>query len=442
MKQPLFRLIAAIALILGAQSGQGATDYLREIAQLYNSGRAEAAYNLAGQHLLEAEGDPTFDFYYGLAAIDSGHLSQGVFALERMLLSQPANQRVRLELARGYFLLEQYDRARKEFRKVLDTQPPEKVRANIQQFLDLIRLRESRYRTTAGYYVELSTGYDSNVNSAPSIAGFDSPVFGPGVLDNSAVSQEDGYAGFEVGANIIHPLKPGLALFGNLSFSRRAHEEATEFDTRIFNTQGGISLLQGPDRYRLSLQWQKYHVGHRRYRDLLGISGEWQHNLDERTRLTSFLQYTETNFTQNELQGADQAMGGLGIMRSFPLCWQPLFFATLYLGEDRARVDSWAARAIVDRDIYGLSAGTQLTLTPKLSLTLSAQLQESRYDEEDRFFLLQREEEMRKLSLQSTWLLRPHWSLGAKAAYTENQSNISINRYHRTEAGVTLRYEY
>lgn len=442
MKQPIYRLIAAIMLILGAQSGHGASDYLREITRLYESGQAQAAYALANQHLLEAEGDPAFDFYYGLAAIDSGFLSQGVFALERVLLLQPENQRVRLELARGYFLLEQYDRARKEFHKVLDTQPPENVKANIQQFLDTIRLRESRYRTTAGYYLELSTGYDTNVNSAPSIAGFESPVFGQGVLDSSAVSQEDSYAGFEVGANVVHPLKPGLSLFGNLSFSRRAHDEASEFDTRIFNTQGGVSLLQGSNRYRASLQWQKYHVGHRRYRDLLGISGEWQHTLDERTRLTSFLQYTETNFTQNEFQGADQAMGGLGIMRSFPLRWQPLFFASLYLGEDRARVDRWAARAIVDRDIYGLSAGTQLTLSPKLSLTLSGQIQESRYDEEDRFFLLRREDEMRKLSLQTTWLLRPHWSLGAKAAYTETHSNISINRYHRTEAGVTLRYEY
>ena len=84
---------------------------LQELIRLQGES-ANAAFSYAQKHRAEQEGDPDFDFYYGVAAIDTGNVSQGVFALERVLAVQPNNHAARLELARGYFILEEYARAR------------------------------------------------------------------------------------------------------------------------------------------------------------------------------------------------------------------------------------------------------------------------------------------------------------------------------------------
>jgi len=442
MKRPASRLISLIALVLCITSAYSAPNFLQEIARLYLSGQANAAYELAEQHILEAEGDPDFDAYYGMAALDSGHFSQGVFALERLIMQQPNNHRIRLELGRGYFLLEEYSRARKEFQKVLNSNPPKKVRANIQNFLDLIRLRESRYRTTAGYYLEFGVGYDSNVNSAPSAARFEVPFLGTGTLDNASLSQEDSYASYAAGANIVHPIKPGISLFGRLSYSQRNHEDATDYNQRSLNAEGGLTFLRGDDRYQIRLQAQNYDLGHERYRELHGISGDWRRKLNPQTQLTAFARYTNQNFPSNGLRDSRLGMAGVGLLYAYKIRWKPMLFASLYGGEERAREDSFIARAMVDHDIHGLRFGAHFSPDARLNLNISALIQESRYDEGDLFFQRKREDEYRSLSLGATWLVDPKWSIHGSVSYSENESNIPIYRYHRAETGVTVRYEY
>lgn len=442
MKKLAFRLACFIALTLCAIPSHSATDFLREIARLYNAGQADKAYALAEKHVLEAEGDPDFDAYYGMAALDSGHFSQGVFALERLLMLQPENHRIRLELARGYFLLEDYSRARREFQRVLDSNPPKKVQANIQHFLDLIRLRESRYRTTAGFYLEFGGGYDSNANSAPSAANFESPLLGPGTLSGSSLSQEDSYISYAVGGNIVHPIKPGISLFGRASATRRNYDEVTDFDLGSLNAEGGITLLHESDRFQLRLQAQNYDVGHDRYRELHAISGDWRRQLNPQTQLTGFARYANLNFPANGLYDSRLGMAGLGLLHSYDIRWKPMPFASLYGGKEKAREDSSIARYLVDRDIYGLRFGAHFSPNVRLNLNISALLQESRYDESNIIFARKREDEYRSLSLGATWLLDPRWSIHGNLSYSENDSNIPIYRYYRTETGLTVRYEY
>ena len=81
------------------------------LKQLFDSGDSQAAYDYALSEISKYEGDPTFDYYYGAAAIDIGEANEGVYALERVLVSQPNNHAARLELARGYFILQEYTRS-------------------------------------------------------------------------------------------------------------------------------------------------------------------------------------------------------------------------------------------------------------------------------------------------------------------------------------------
>src|SRR3954471_7423402 len=125
-----------------------------DLRALMESGKAAEAYALGKQNP-DSLGDPTFDFFFGVAAIETGHSGEGVLALERYLLQYPDNVSARLHLARGYFVLNEDARAREEFEALRKLDPPADVLATIERYLDAVRLRETRYTTSSGVYVEL-----------------------------------------------------------------------------------------------------------------------------------------------------------------------------------------------------------------------------------------------------------------------------------------------
>ncbi len=434
-----FIITCALTFSISLAYAEG--NFINEIKKLYNTAQTNEAYELAEKHLLEAEGDPTFDYIYGLAAIDSGHISQGLFALERILMLHPNDQRVRLELARGYFLLEQYDRARREFTKVLNSDPPAEVKVNISQFMDAIRLGEAGYKTTTGMYMELGIGYDTNVSSAPSSASY-TDGFGIGTLNDASLSMDDSYFSFATGASINHPLEPGVSLFGDVKISQRSHEDISEFDIGIFDIQSGLLFSGEQGRFKIGMEWQNYEVGHDRYREMLAINGELSWQPDTQTQLTGFLQLADMKFLTEEYRNSWQQLGGAGFQHIFAGALQPVLIASLYGGAERAKDDLAFAKSKINRNIYGFSIGSQLTINPKLSLDFTVQLQKSRYQEDNQFFLIKRKDEYRNYSLGMTYRPDRRWAVHSNLDYTKSSSNIEIYRYDRTQIGMSVRYEY
>ncbi|MBY0269506.1 MAG: hypothetical protein K2X06_06525 [Burkholderiales bacterium] len=141
-----------------------------DVKALLDKGDAAGAYALGKNHP-DQLGNPQFDFFFGVAAIDSGRAGEGVLALERYVVNFPDNASARLELARGYFVMGDDQRAREEFNAVLNTKPPPAVAANIERFLDALRSRESAYRTTAGFLSKPDT-----VTTATSTAASAAPI--------------------------------------------------------------------------------------------------------------------------------------------------------------------------------------------------------------------------------------------------------------------------
>ena len=111
-------------------------------------------------------------FLVGLAALgaaeareDAGEreilLDGAVAALRLILIDRPELMRVRLELARAFFLKREDELAERHFQQALAGRPSPSVVINIQRFLRIIRERR-RWRGQFG----LSVAPDSNLNSA------------------------------------------------------------------------------------------------------------------------------------------------------------------------------------------------------------------------------------------------------------------------------------
>ena len=122
-----------------------------EMDNLIAAGQFQQAFNLGSTNLDVWEGEPEFDFLYGLAALESGNANVSVFALERVAAVSTngvLRERARLELARAYFVTNNLTAAENLFSLVLENNPPVNVQQNIEAFLRLIEARRDTQSPT------------------------------------------------------------------------------------------------------------------------------------------------------------------------------------------------------------------------------------------------------------------------------------------------------
>src|SRR5688572_2285895 len=159
-------------------AAQGAGPDLKKAEALLRGSRAADAYELLRRFEADFAGDPEFDYLFGVAALETGRPDQASIALERALIVNPDFVGARLDLARAYFALKDFDRAKLELNTLLGQNPPPAARETIDRYLAEIdtRVRTRQRRLTA--YLETTLGYDTNVNNSTSTSSVFVPLFG------------------------------------------------------------------------------------------------------------------------------------------------------------------------------------------------------------------------------------------------------------------------
>ncbi len=437
------------ALLLSLVAAPVAANYIDDMSAAYASGDSESTYTLAQGHMLEGEGDPRFDLYYGLAAIDSGSTSEGIFALERVLTVQPNNHQARLGLVRGYYDLEQYGRSRKELDTLLAGNPPEQIRQRAEQYQQLVGERATSSRAWGGFYAEFGVGYDNNINGGAGDRGVYVPLVGwSTTLREEAMAEDSAYLNAAVGVYGSVPLNRSFALFGSLDASKRDNTESSGYDLTEVDLEAGVAYFFGADELRLAALWQDDHWGNNPYRQVIGGRAEWRHGLADGSRVTLSLERDRLDYDSDVQTALDSRLTIVGLDWLQPISNdnRSIFFASIYGGVERKRESAPAkpvfGQTIPDRNIYGLRLGTELAAGPDYTVDVTLQAERSSFRNRDALFLRKREDDYYSLAVGATWDFRPQWSLRGEVSYADNDSNIDIYSYDRTVAGITLRFDY
>jgi hypothetical protein len=173
--------MAAILFAVGAARAQTPTDA--------SSGAVKARYDAAFQETLNDPANLDGLFRFAGLAIETGDLEGAISALERMLIIDPDQPRVRLELGVLYFRLGSYQAARAYLETVLASAslPPE-VRARAEQFMAEVQKRISPSYFSGEAFI--GWRYQSNANLGPSNGNI--LLFGaPANLNQAATSTPD-----------------------------------------------------------------------------------------------------------------------------------------------------------------------------------------------------------------------------------------------------------
>lgn len=249
---------------------------LEEFISMIRAGQWEPARIMAPELLDRFEGTPRFDFYYAQLLLHDGDTREAIFALERVLILQPQQHRARLDLARAYYANNNLVRSRTEFERVLATNPPPQVQANIQAFLDRItaieRARDRQFTMFAG----LEAGYDNNINGGGNLDGqLDPNLLGLTDLSEESLAIDSPYTQFRFGARLVQPtsLKTGH-VFGLLGQSTQFLEDDEFNQTRLTGQYRIQRALPRKSRAQASTNLSQSLVGGEAYQFSAALSGQ------------------------------------------------------------------------------------------------------------------------------------------------------------------------
>ena len=426
-----------------------------DVQSLLSQGKDREAYDV-GRASPDALGTPLFDFYFGIAALNAGVPGEGVLALERYLLQFPDNRSAQFQVARGYYILGEDERARQEFSSLVATATGTEL-ATINQFLDAIRARESRYKPSASAFVELGFGRDNNINSgiaSGQVAGLPAGiVVAPG---QAGERQSDTFGTASAGVQGVYPVAPGVSVYGGGQISGRYNLRANSdvFNQAQFALQGGVSVLQGRNLFRLGTDLSQVAVGSQLYLNLTTVVGEWQYQNDQFNRFGLALQYSDQAYknigvfldaakTIRVSSGADVRDSALSNLtaswnRTLVHPWNPELNLAVNVGNDRNRKD----RPDLSRAIFGGRISATLRPVPKWSFGAGLSYQNSRYQREFGPGLPTRNDDFLSLDAQASYSIDRNWQLRAEYQHLEQKSTIGFYTYSRNQLALKLRYDF
>jgi hypothetical protein len=427
----------AAGLLALALSAQAAGDSLTELRRLVDAGQFEAAYQLS-RAPGNAQPSTHFDFLAGLAAVNSGHYAQGVVALERHLAAVPANDRARLELAKGCYELGDYLRARREFEFVLRYNPPKEVQANIQKYLDAMQTRDvGSSRASSRSYLQVGTGYDSNVNAGTYASQMEA-LGGPVPLTDPAAHETgSSFTQIMAGTQWVRRVDASLAVFAGGDFDAKNNPAASAYDTANLGAYAGFSQSRGPGLYRMTLSEAQFQLNGQKYRNTLSLTGEGQYTLEAGYLLTGVAQYAELSHgTANVMRDSKLTTLGGGVQKTWAAPWRP----TLGLQLTEAQEHNLHMRADLSRDATTVRLSLAASPSERLGLSVGLSSQQNHFAQADLAIGTVREDQTQVLDLGLNYLWSRNWLLRADAQLTDNTSNQALYTYRRTFVGLHTRY--
>jgi outer membrane protein len=433
-------LIASLAFSSVVSFAEDA-DALANAKTLIAAGKFQDAYNLLEPLESERSGDVDFDYNFGVASVESGNTTRGIFALERVLAINPNHTAARSEIAKAYFRSGETETAKAEFNNVLGQQPTPELANAIENYMAAID-KSMGLTTTFGAYLDFAFGHDSNINSATSASTIIAAGISPGTpipLTGDSQEQSSQFMNLAGGISFRQPFGKNLALFGAADSTNRMNWANDQFDISALNFTLGLSYKKFIDTFSVALQGGSFDVDSETFRRAFGVSAQWQRDLDDRNQVSIFTQATHLKYPNNDIRDADRYIIGAGWGHAFAGDKAPVIFLSAYGGKEATDDSNFD---FLSNTIYGIRAGGQMVLNYKWVAYASTSYEHRRYDEDEPTFLRTRDDDQYDFTIGMKYLPIPKWTIKPQLSYQRNDSNTELYEFDRTVLSVNFRRDF
>jgi tetratricopeptide (TPR) repeat protein len=430
-KTPVIGVAALFVLLQSLAFADEITDRARRLLQEKNP---QAAYQLLQPLESQRAGDPEYDYLLGIAALDSGERERAVFALERVLAVNPNHAQARAEIARAYFLLGEKENALREFQNVRATNPPEAVKQTIDRYLSALGVGA----TQLSGFLEIGFGWDSNVNSATASNQIAIPALGGIVatIAPSGVKIHDTFTTAGGGVSVVHGFTREWAVVAGAAVNGKFNTHQSDFNTGTVDGNLGLRWSRGREAITAGYQGQDFRVDNDDFRRSNGVVAQWQHSYSESSQVSLFVQEANLAYPTQSIRDARRTIGGVAFGYGWDTPSKPVVFGSLYGGSEKQKE---ADQPQLGHKPVGVRLGGQVSVGANAVLFGLLSYERRVYNGDDPIFLVTRRDKQSDIRLGVNYALRPGWLLVPQVAYTDNQSNIDLDKYGRTVISLTLR---
>ncbi|HEY7900932.1 MAG TPA: surface lipoprotein assembly modifier [Caulobacteraceae bacterium] len=316
----------------------GLADQLIAAEHLVQDGRTDEARAIllrleAGKPAANAQINQ-IEFLLGLIAIADKDYDDAILRFHRILVTEPKVARVRLELARAYYLNNEFANSEREFLLARAGALPPNVVANIDRYLASIRALR-----TFTYNLSFSVATDSNANGGPATDSI--TLYGLPFQLSQLAKQSSGYGlafdgGLEWAPRIGRQLKWRLG--GQL---HRSQYTQTAFDDMTFNVYTGPHLTLRRWDIDLAANVARRWYGERTYWDLVGAGAGATYYLRSNLGVGAAFTLNHLRFPQSDLQTGSG--GAVSANAFFTPTTSSIVRAALTLGVQNARIPAYAS---------------------------------------------------------------------------------------------------
>jgi tetratricopeptide (TPR) repeat protein len=413
---------------------------IQQAETLIQANDFEGAYQVLLPLEKQYAGHLEFDLLLGNAAVESGHYTQGMFALERVLVIDPNHQVARAKIAKAHFFLGEVATSKTEFNYLLNQNPSAETAKAIEKYLSAID-KAMGISTTYHGFLEAGLGWDSNVNSATGANTISVPVFGGlnFTLADEAQKKSDTFLNVAGGAGFRIPTSEQVALIGNVQFAKRINQTFQAFETAAIDLNLGVQIKQNDNSYTLALQDGHFYVDDETFRHAYGATAQWQRNIDAQNQASVYGQYSKLEYEDSPIRDANRYVLGLNYAHAFEASTNPVVFLGAYIAqEDTVRSNA----RFLDQDIYGVRAGGQLVVAPSWLAYVSAGYESRDHKAEDLAFLRKRKDEQYDITLGVNYMPARYWTVKPQISLIKNESNIELNAFERATMSIQIRRDF
>ncbi len=427
----IFCFAFLLSVIVSAQSSYPILEKKIQLKQY------KQAYQQALKLRAQNEGDPRFDYLYGLSALQTGHFNEAVFALDRVTVATPNVIRPRLELARAYLKLNNKTAALKEFNDVLSLSPPANVERNVSSYISQLNTGGSQAsKTVIKQLAEFSIGYDTNINFGTNNSEINLPGFGLVTLNKSAVKQASGFAEakFQLMRQTVSSKARNSFLLANVS--HRKYFRKTDFDFTDLDLRSGFSLVHNDKKYQFIVRDRPVFLDGNLYSNTLGVDAILKNKLAVGMVMSTSLSFENYDNKKSPLTDRKRTLVGVKLDQA---SGKNQHQYSVYLGKEFA--DKKAGKQF-SRDIIGLAYKGSYKWNSSNTSFISLAYKNYKHQAAYPVFPTKRKDDRLTVRLIHERQLTNKASLIFSASHTNNNSNLDLYDAKKNEAKIGIRYEW
>lgn len=367
-------------------------------------------------------------------------------AYETMLAAVPDLDRVRLDLGATYLRLGKLEQAKTELETVLNRQPPEAVRANIETILAGLNKELSTHAWSGSITAGINS--DSNGNSAASsdkILIFDTPIS----LGANQRAEDD--LQFFTAASLRHTYKPLFARGNDIlavwntdaSVYKTEQSELENLNLTVLSLTMGPDIIWKESGLKLSptIGYQHIILDTQTYLRNTAIQLEAEYPLSKTFTLTAGTKHEIRDFDNSSSVRTYQDRNGTATQGSIGARWAVA--PTDYLNAEFTQRTERTRKSYLDNDQSGITAGYTHLFSPQTFGVASIGYKDSRYDDNDGLISRKiRRDKERSIGFNLGHRLNETFTLSGGYQYRDVDSNLLNYDYdnHRFTTSISARF--